>query len=157
MKRAALLFLPIAIACASLPGPGADTGAESPNAAIQQFLAAARAKNLHAMGSVWGTEKGPASKTIGTKELERRELIMIQCLPHEKATLGASSESEAGRLRVPVELTATMRKANLAFTVVRGPHQRWYVENLEIDQLRDQGFCGATQRQPAPPSQSTRR
>lgn len=109
------------------------------------------------MGNVWGTEKGPASKTIATKELERRELIMIQCLPHEKATLGASTPSEGGRLKVLVELTATMRKASLHFTVVQGPHKRWFVENLEIDQLRDQGFCGATQPQSAMPPQAMRR
>ncbi len=149
MKRLALLLLPAAAACASLSGGGAGTGADSPNAAIQQFLAAAQRKDLPAMAALWGTEKGPASKTMDKKELDRRELIMIQCLPHEKATLGKSSPSEAGRLKFPVELTLLTRKATPAFTAVQGPGKRWYVENFEIDQLRDQGFCGATA---APPS-----
>ncbi|MDP1891009.1 MAG: hypothetical protein Q8K55_08970 [Gemmatimonadaceae bacterium] len=151
MKRVALLLLPFAAACASLPGGGADTGAESPNAAIQQFLAATRRKDLTAMASVWGTEKGPASKNMSQQELERRELIMIQCLPHDQATLGAPAPSEAGRLRIPVDLTLLALKAKPVFTVVRGPKDRWYVENFEIDQLRDQGFCGAATASPAPP------
>ena len=156
MKRVALLLLPFAAACASLPGGGAGTGAESPNAAIQQFLAAARRKDLTAMATVWGTEKGPASQTMSQRELERRELIMIQCLPHEQATLGTPAPSEAGRLRIPVELTLLTRKATPVFTVVRGPKDRWYVENLEIDQLRDQGFCGAATASPAPPPPAVR-
>lgn len=151
MKRVALLLLPFAAACSSLPGGGAGTGAESPSAAIQQFLAAARRKDLTAMATVWGTEKGPASQNMSQRELERRELIMIQCLPHEQATLGTPAPSEAGRLRIPVELTLLALKAKPTFTVVRGPKDRWYVENLELDQLRDQGFCGASAASPAPP------
>ncbi|MFA6130625.1 MAG: hypothetical protein WC731_06575 [Candidatus Omnitrophota bacterium] len=151
MKRVALLLLPFAVACASLPGGGSGTGAVSPSAAIQQFLAAAQRKDLTAMANVWGTEKGPASQNMSQRELERRELIMIQCLPHEQATLGTPAPSEAGRLRIPVEITLLTRKAKPIFTVVRGPKDRWYVENLEIDQLRDQGFCGAASAPAAPP------
>ncbi|MHB8840051.1 MAG: hypothetical protein ACYC7F_14000 [Gemmatimonadaceae bacterium] len=149
MNRAVLLLLlPVLAACHTLPGGGAGTGAASPNAAIQQFLAAARSKDLKAMASVWGTEKGPASRTMDQRELERRELIMIQCLSHEQATLGAPTPGEAGRLRIPVTLTLLTLKATPAFTVVRGPADRWYVWDLEIDQLRDGGFCGASTTPP---------
>ena len=64
--------------------------------------------------------------------------------------------SEAGRLRIPVELTLLKLKATPIFTVVRGPKNRWYVENLEIDTLRDQGFCGAAPASPAPPPPALR-
>ncbi len=148
MNRAVLLLLPALAACASLSGGGADTGAATPNAAIQEFLAAARAKNLAIMASVWGTEKGPASKSMNKTELERRELIMIQCLAHDQATLGAPAPAEAGRLRIPVELTLVTLKANPTFTVVRGPADRWYVWDLDMDHLRDRGFCGATTTPP---------
>ena len=151
MKRVALLLLPYVAACASLSGGGDGAGAESPSAAIQQFLAAARRKDLSAMANVWGTEKGPASKSLARQELERRELIMIQCLAHEQATLGASTPGEAGRLRIPVELTLVTLKARPAFKVVKGPGGRWFVEDLEISVLRDGGFCGAST---APPGAS---
>lgn len=149
VKRAVLLLLSCATACASVPTGSAGAGADSPSAAIQQFLAASSRKDLSAMALVWGTEKGPASKNLAQRELERRELIMIQCLSHEKVTLGPSAPGEAGRLRIPVELTSGTRKATPYFTVVRGPQRRWYVENLDIDQLRDQGFCGASSPAPA--------
>jgi len=144
VKRVALLLLPCAAACASLARSGNTGGASSPSAAIQQFLAASQKKDLAGMSAVWGTVDGPASKTIPTKERERRELIMIQCLAHEKAVIGASGPGEAGRLRIPVELSDKIHKATPAFTVVRGPGGKWYVENFELDQLRDQGFCGAS-------------
>lgn len=151
MKRVALL-LPLVAACATLSGGGSDTGAATPNAAIQQFLSAAKRKDLPAMAAVWGTNKGPARASIDKRELERRELIMMQCLAHEQVTIGTPSPGEAGRLRIPVELTLLTIKATPQFTVVPGPNNRWYVENLDIDHLRDRGFCGAST---APPSGMT--
>ena len=150
MKRVALLLLPFTAACASLPGAGSEPGAVSPTAAIQQFLDGAKRKDLSAMAAVWGTESGPASKSIPRKELERRELIMMQCMAHEKAVVGASGPGEGGRLKVPVTLTAGPRSASPTFTVVQGPKNRWFVENLDLDQLRDQGFCTTSLPQSKP-------
>jgi hypothetical protein len=148
VKRVALFLLPLAAACASLRG-GSEGGAASPTAAIERFLDAAKRRDLAAMEQVWGTDKGLAGKSMNRKELERRELIMMQCLHHEKSSLGASGPSEGGRLRIPVQVTLGDRRATPMFTVIRGPGSRWYVENFEIDQLRDQGFCNlpaATQK-----------
>ena len=145
MKRIALLFLLLAVA-PRLQAQGAD----SPNAAIQEFLTAAQKKDLAAMAAVWGTDKGPSSKAMSQKELERREFIMITCLAHEKATIGQSSPGEAGRLRIPVELRMLTLSASPTFTVVRGPKKRWFVENLDMEHLRDKGFCGATSALSAP-------
>jgi hypothetical protein len=152
VKRVALLLLPLSAACASLSGGGGGAGAESPNAAIQQFLAAARAKNLSAMANIWGTDKGPAGKSLPRQELERRELIMIQCLAHEQATPGTPAPGEAGRLRIPVELSLLTLRARPTFSVVKGPDGRWFVEDLELAVLRDGGFCGAAAALPAPPN-----
>ena len=150
MKRVAvLLLLPLAAACATLRG-GSTAGADSPTTAIQRFLDSAKRRDLAAMEQVWGTDKGVASATMSRKELERRELIMMQCLHHEKATLGASGPSEGGRLKLPVEMTVGTKRATPAFTVVRDSGNRWFVENFDIDQLRDQGFCALPTTQPKP-------
>ena len=141
MKRVALfLLLPLAVACATVRVKSSG-GASSPTAAILQFLDAAKRRDLAAMAQVWGTDAGSASATMSRQELERRELIMMQCLRHEKATLGVSGPGEAGRLKLPVQLTMGDRRANPSFTVVRSSGARWFVENFEMDQLRDQGFC----------------
>jgi len=150
VKRVALLLLlPLAAACATLRG-GSGTGADSPTTAITRFLDATQRRDLAAMEQVWGTESGLASKTMPRKELERRELIMMQCLHHEKATLGAAGPSEGGRLKIPVALTMGTKHATPAFTVSRDSNNRWYVENFDIDQLRDQGFCALPTPTPAP-------
>ena len=150
MKRVALLLLPLTVACASLGGGGSTSGAASPTAAIQNFLDGAKRKDLTSMAAVWGTERGPASKSMDRKELERRELIMMQCLTHEKATIGASGPGVGGRLKVPVTLTADTRSASPTFTVVQGPGGRWYVENFDIDNLSGQGFCSRAAPQSKP-------
>lgn len=150
MKRVALLLLPLTAACASLPGAASTSGADSPRAAITQFLDGAKRKDLTTMAAVWGTERGPASKTMDRKELERRELIMMQCLGHEKSSIGASGPGEGGRLKVPVQVTSGTLAASPTFTVVEGPSKRWYVENFEIDQLRNAGFCSSTSPQSKP-------
>lgn len=146
MTRTVLLLLFIA----AVPRLSAQ-GAATPSAAIDQFLAAARTKDLSAMSAVWGTAKGPASKSMDPKELERREFIMLTCLAHEKATVRESSPGEGGRLRYVVELALAARSASPAFTVVRGPRQRWFVENFDIEHLRDRGFCGASVPPSTPP------
>ena len=148
MKRVAVLLIPLFAACASLGGSSANSGAPSPSAAIAQFLDGANRKDLLAIAAVWGTDRGPASKSMGRQELERRELIMMQCLSHEKSSLGATSPGEGGRIKVPVTLTAATRSATPVFTVVLGPRSRWYVENFDIDEVRNQGFCGATATPP---------
>ncbi len=135
-----MLLLPLAAACATLRG-GSNAGAESPTAAIQRFLDAAKRRDLAAMEQVWGTANGAASKTMPRKELERRELIMMQCLHHEKATLGVAGPDVGGRLKVPVQLTVGVQRAAPMFTVVPAMGNRWFVENFDIDELRNQGFC----------------
>lgn len=136
-----VLLLPLAAACVTLSHGTGETGAASPHAAIEQFLAAARRHDLPAVSAVWGTPKGPASRTMRPRDLERRVLIMIQCLAHEQATLGDGAPIEGGRLRVAVALTAHHATAQPLFTVVPGPADRWYVENVDLDHLRDRGFC----------------
>jgi len=150
VKRVAVLLLPPAFGCATLHG-GSTAGADSPTTAIQRFLDAAKRKDLAAMEQVWGTEKGVASKTMSRRELERRELIMMQCLHHEKATLGAAGPSEGGRLRIPVAMSIGTKRATPMFTVSRDSGNRWFVENFDIDNLRDQGFCALPAAAPTTP------
>ena len=161
MKRVVVLLLPLTAACASL-GAGPEKGASSPESAIEIFLVAANRQDVTVMSSVWGTEKGPTSKSATFKlldwgharrvrrDLERRELIMMMCLGHEKAVIGSSSPGEAGRRKITVQLSAANRTASPTFTAVQGPQNRWFVENFDLDQLSSKGFCRAKPAQPRP-------
>lgn len=140
MRRLILLLVFIG-ACRSVPlgsGPG---GADSQTAAIERFLAAAQAKDIKTMSDVWGDESGPSRNKFATKELERRELIMVCLLQHDQSRIAPASRTEGGRFAMSVELTQGALKATSKFTVAKGPSDRWYVQDFETVPLQSKGFC----------------
>jgi hypothetical protein len=114
-------------------------GATSPRAAVAGFLTAARNEDLQAMALVWGTPAGPARNNIPREELEKRELIMMCFLRHDRYQLVSDAESTAGQRRIEVELEQGMLIRRTALTVVPAPDGRWYVQSFDIEAVRD--FC----------------
>ncbi len=115
------------------------TGAPDPRAAITRFLGAVSAQDLQAMSTVWGTSKGPARDQIERSELEKRELTMQCYLTHDRSRILNEEPGEGGRRIYLVELTQGELTRRTRFTTVRGPSERWYVENADIQATRD--FC----------------
>ena len=143
MRRLTLVLV-VATACrAATPAPagGALTGADSPRAALDQFLAAARAQDIQALSVVWGDESGPARNKFARQELERRELIMVSCLKYDQTRISAPSVAEGGRQAFQVELKQAQLTATPRFTAARGPSNRWYVQDFEVQVLQNAGFC----------------
>jgi hypothetical protein len=124
---------------AGAPLGSASGGATTGRAAVASFLAAARNEDLQAMAAVWGTASGPARNMIPREELEKRELIMMCFLRHDRYSLASDSESTAGQRRIEVELEKGMLVRTTAFTVVPGPDNRWYVQSFDMEAVRD--FC----------------
>jgi hypothetical protein len=124
---------------AGAPFGSATGGATSGRAAVASFLAAVRNEDLQAMATVWGTTAGPARNTIPRDELEKRELIMICFLRHDRYQLVSDAESTAGQRRIEVEMEQGMLIRTTAFTVVPGPDGRWYVQAFDMEAVRD--FC----------------
>jgi hypothetical protein len=130
-------------ACASAP-PSTSVVDNSPGAktsigAVDRFFAAVHAQDLQAMSLVWGTSKGPARDNLPRAELEKREVI-LQCYFNSNTfrVLGESPTSEIRRMvRVQLERDGKVREP-IVYTV-RGPDDRWYVENLDIAAVKD--FC----------------
>jgi hypothetical protein len=112
MKKLAVVLV-LAAACHSAGGPTAGTvrpagspisgggvgGAISPRTAVTGFLAAARAEDLQALASMWGTSEGPARNSIPRDELEKREIVMICFLKHDRYRLLTDAESTSDRTR----------------------------------------------------------
>jgi hypothetical protein len=117
----------------------ASGGATSARAAVGAFLAAARNEDLQAMAVVWGTSAGPARNAIPREELEKRELIMMCFLRHNRYQLVSDAESTAGQRRIEAELEQGMLIRRTAFIVVPAPDGRWYVQSFDMEALRD--FC----------------
>jgi hypothetical protein len=135
------VILVLAAACHTAPAGSSLGGAESPRAAVESYLAAARAKDLQALGAVWGDEKGATRDRIPRVQLDELELIQLCLLKHDQARISEPSQSVGGRLTMQVDLTQGQLKANVKFTVAKGPSNRWYVQDFDSQLLQNVGFC----------------
>lgn len=139
MRRLALILV-VAAACRSTP-PGSLAGAPAPRAAVDQYLAAARAQDLQALGAVWGDEKGPTRDRIPRAQLDQLLLVQICLLRHDQARIGEPTAAPGGRLVMQVDLAQGTLNANVKFTVARGPAGRWFVQDFDSTLLQNKGFC----------------
>lgn len=147
MKRyvAVLIFL---AACSSAGQHGAASvsgtvsGADTPKQAVQAFLAAAHAQDLRAMALVWGTESGPARDVVDHSQLEKRELIMQCYVTHDTFTVLSEAPGENGSRVLSVSLAKGQLARESKFTAVKAHDERWYVEDVQLEPLKD--LCAAS-------------
>ena len=139
MRKLALILL-FALACRPA-APRPATGAVSPKAAVEQFLSAVRAQDLQAMSAIWGNDKGPARDQYPLDEVEKRELIMQCYFSHDRFRILQETRPEGdSRRRVfTVELTKGALTRSTTFSTVMGPRERWYLDNGELEPVKD--FC----------------
>ena len=139
-KKVAGLFLVAACSSATQRNAGQMTGGAAPQIATEEFLRAANAGDLQAMSTEWGTKDGPARETMDRVQLEKRLTILACYFKHDSARIVGEAPGMGGRRDVRVEL----RKGNLTrqttFYTIKGPRDRWYVENMDLAAVRD--FCG---------------
>lgn len=135
------LLVVLAAAAASVAGAQkADApGAESAEAALTSFLSAAKAQDLHAMAAVWGDSKGPAADKFDRLELQKRELIMMKLLCQDSARVITRSPGIESSVVLRVELKRATNAVTVEFTAVKGPKDRWFIKELEMEKL--QGLC----------------
>lgn len=127
---------------ASAPASGGPqaAGATSPRLAVDQFMAAVQSQDLQAMGNVWGNDKGPARDRITDRnELERRELVMMCYLKHDRYRVVGERAGQEGRRLLDVEVSRGRLQKTPVFTTVQGPGSRWFVENADITIMQE--FC----------------
>jgi hypothetical protein len=143
VKKIALLLVLVA-ACKTVVVSDTSTtmtGAATPRAAVERFLAAAKAQDMQALGADFGDDKGALRDHQDRAITERRLIIMLQCLRHDSAVISEPKRGEGGRQLFSVDFTQGQQKATVAFTTVKGPSDRWYVEVFEIVVLQNRGFC----------------
>lgn len=131
----AVLGLAAAIACKSAPSrtsSGDLTGAATARGAVERFLAAVRAQDLQAMSVVWGTKDGPARDASPHNVLEKREVIMTQCLAHDSASFLDETPALEGARQVRFILFRGTVTRTTAFTTESSPQGRWYVREIDL-------------------------
>jgi hypothetical protein len=127
---------PAVVASSPSPVAGNATGAADAVGAVRAFMSAAKQQDLQALGAVWGNANGPARDAISREELEKRELIMMRCLRHDRYEIAGEAPNPGGSRAMVVNLTYKDVSRSSNFVVVRGPANRWYVEKFDLDPLQ---------------------
>ena len=116
----------------------ATAGQQSPREALASFLAAANAQDLQAMSGVWGDKDGSvrSSAKMGREEIEKREIIMMCYLKHDKYRVVSDNPAVDNERVLGVELTKG-RLARTANFNMATDGKRWYVRSADLEALRD--------------------
>jgi hypothetical protein len=151
VKRTILLVLCIA-ACRSSSSSTTGTsgssgsaavanlpGAAGPRQAVERFLGAAKAGDIQELGIAWGTSKGPARESMERTELDKRVTVMAGCYDAEKHRIVDEQPGEGGKRVLRVEMTKAGITRTPRFTTVKGPSDRWYVEDADFAAIT--AFC----------------
>ena len=144
MKRTILLLLLTVGACrsgSSSSGSGSTTsnapapnlpGAAGPRQAVERFLNGAKIGDIQELGISWGTVRGPARDQFERAELDKRLTLMAGCYDADKHRIIDELPGDNGKRMLRVELTKGAVTKTPRFTTVKGPSDRWYVEDADF-------------------------
>jgi hypothetical protein len=156
VKKLAIVLLLVAAGChrkvevrSAPPSPTkADlnaTGAATPKAALEQFLAAAKAQDVQAFARIWGSVEGPIIATRAREEVEQRAVILFCYLQHDSHTITRELAASGGERIVTAELKYKTVTRSADFTTTRGkPNNQWYVSQFNPEGLTE--ICSASKR-----------
>jgi hypothetical protein len=113
------------------------TGAPDARSAVKAFLDAGREQDLQALSAVWGSANGPLRNMISHDQLEKRELIIMCFLKHDRDSIGSPNASIGSRMLFPATLSQSSTGVSRTTTVtaILGPQSRWYVETIDLPKI----------------------
>ena len=114
----------------------AGVGGATARAALERFMAAAKAQDLDAMSLIWGTSSGPVRSTMSRQEWEMREVVFMRCVRHDSWRVLGETPVTAGERLMLVELKFRDLTRSSNFYAVPGPDQRWFIRQVDQDPLK---------------------
>ena len=140
MKNVLFAVLALTLACRPQP-TGPQTGASSARGAVDGILRALRAGDIQAVSTLWGTARGPSrdDDRFNRAELEQRIVLMSRCFNHDSYNVVGELAGENGGQGFQVDLRRGNQTRRTRLNAVRAKSKRWYVDNLDVDSVRD--FC----------------
>ena len=116
----------------------ANASQATPRQALDTFLSAANAQDLQAMSGVWGDKDGSVRATakMGREEIEKREIIMMCYLRHDRYRVVSDAPSVDNERVLGVELTKGKLSRTSNFNLATDG-TRWYVRSANLEALRD--------------------
>jgi hypothetical protein len=130
-----LLLLTGVAACGKNPGAGAPVP-QSMNESVAQFMAAVKANDQKRMGELWGTERGPAGRSMNPDVLRQRLTVIQKYLAHTGYRIIEGPLLVPGRddLRTyRVELQRANCNQVLPMDVVRTRSGGWLVYDVHLE------------------------
>ena len=147
MRRllSALTLLAIAAtttACAAgVQAPAGGPGAPAPPAAVERFLQLAGDGEYLSMGWYFGTADGPILERDTPSEVEKRMYALATVLQNNGFAVGTAT-AVPGRIgaaqRFDVVLQRQGGQLRVPITTVRGPGERWLVEEVDLQAITNQ-------------------
>jgi len=140
VRKVVFALLALTLACRPQP-TGPQTGASSARSAVDGILRALRAGDIQAVSTVWGTARGPSrdDDRFSRSELEQRIVLMNRCFNHDSYRIVGAVAGENGGEGFLVELRRGQQTRRTRINAVRSKAKRWYIDNLDVDAVRD--FC----------------
>ncbi len=139
LLASAVLLLLLGTGCGrSVPPPKSTPGAPAATEAVERFLRLAAARDYVEMGWIFGTRQGPIIQRDPPPEVERRMFALAQVLEYQRFEIGGESPipgSVGSSVRVDVRLQNRGRTYDVPFTTVRGPNDRWFVEQVALEAI----------------------
>ncbi len=123
---------------ARMAAPAGLPGAPAAPAAVERFLHLAASRDYGGMGWVFGTADGPILARDDQGQVEQRMYALASILEHDGFVLGegAPVPGRTGEaFRFDVTLSRRAASVQVPFIAVRGPQDRWFVEQLDVEAL----------------------
>jgi hypothetical protein len=113
----------------------ATPGGADANSAVRGFMAAAKLQSVQSLAMWWGDANGPTRNSIARDELEKRELIMLKCLKHDRYDIVGDAPSQSGARDIVLNVVYRDAANTTHLTVVPGPQNRWFVKDVDLQSL----------------------
>jgi hypothetical protein len=118
-----------------MTAPSGAAGGPDASSAVRGFMAAAKLQSVQSLALWWGDTQGPTRDLIARDELEKRELIMLKCLKHDRYDVVGEAPTTSGAHDIVLNVMYRNSAATTHLTVVAGPHNRWYVQDVDLKPL----------------------
>ena len=138
-------------------GAAAVHPANTASAAVENFMKAVADSNLAAMAGLWGTSKGPASRTRQPPDYERRISVMRSYLSHDDfRILGDVPDVSGGRHTVQVQIRRSACTWTIPFLVIQLADGTWIVNQMDLTAAGNPARpCETSPQDTAPAPQDT--
>jgi hypothetical protein len=136
-----VVLVALAACAAGLRPPPEGAGAPAPGAAVERFLQLAGEQEYLQMGWYFGTSEGPVNGRDAPADVEKRMYALATVLQNQGYVVG-NGVSVPGRVgaaqRFNVRLMRNGREQQVPITTVRGPGERWLVEQIDVQSITSQ-------------------